>query len=111
MFRENISAPKNPCRIESSLQRRHLAQVLVTIKLAQIFAFQLSNSMLGGDCSAHLNRASDELTINGPGFFGFIIVARQDVHVHVIVADVSENGVTKISATQSVLIKAQHSSE
>src|SRR5438132_14162862 len=106
MFRENISAPKNPCRIESSLQRRHLAQVLITIKLAQIFAFQLSNSMLGRDCSAHLNRAPDELTRNGPGFFRFIIIARQGVYVNVIDAHMSGACVRKTSDPQSVLVEA-----
>ena len=45
-FREHISAPQNSRRIESSLQRRHLAQMPVTIKFAQIFALQLPNSVL-----------------------------------------------------------------
>jgi len=38
----------------------------------------------------------------------FVIIARQYVDMDVIVADVPKNCVAKISATQTVLIKAQH---
>src|SRR5258708_1178725 len=90
-FRKDIPSAQDPRRIEGSLQRRHLAQMFFAVKLAQVIALQFSEAVLGRDCAADRNCALDECQINLPGPCGFVIVARQDVHVHVIVADVTED--------------------
>src|SRR5437773_2057212 len=63
------------------------------------------------------NRTSDfhgppnKPMIDFPCLYGFIIVTRQDVHMNVIVADVTEDRITQVAAAQILLIEAQHARE
>ena len=107
-IRKHIPTSQNTPRIKSVFQGSHLTQVFVTVKLAQVFAFQLSYTMFSGNRTALFNCAANEAPVNLPGPRRFVIIARQDVDVDVIVADVPKDCVAKISATQTILIKAQH---
>src|ERR1051325_5886520 len=85
--------------------------MLITVKLSQVLAFQFSDPMLSRDRAANFNGAANELTIDGPGLLSFIIIARKDVHVHMIVADVAKDGIAQVAISQALLVKAKHSRE
>src|SRR6266404_9407701 len=102
---KHIPASQNSLRIEGPLQLRHLPQMLFTVKLKQIVAFQLANAVFGRDCATHIDGPTNECSINLPGPFGFDIIARKNVHVHVIVADMAKDCVFEITAPQRLLIK------
>src|SRR5690242_13564401 len=103
-FIKHISAPENPSGIESAFQPRHLAQMCVAVELNQVFSFQLSDSVFGGNCAANFDGMMNESTVNLPSLRGFIVISRQDVYMHVVVADMSEDRVTQIPAAQQVLV-------
>src|SRR5437016_12350489 len=64
--------------------------------------------MFSGNRTADIDCAADEAPVNLPGPGRLVIVAWQDVHMDVIVADVAKDCVTKIASTKTVLVEAQH---
>src|SRR5438067_7546925 len=83
----------------------------IAVELSQVFSLQLSDSMFGGNCAANFDSTANEYTINLPRFGGFIVILRQDVYMHVVVADVTEDRVTQIPAAERILVELQHVSE
>jgi len=61
--------------------------MLFAVKLSQVLAFQLSNSVLGGNRAAYSNCAMNERPIDFPCPRCFIVIARQNVYVDMIVAE------------------------
>ena len=84
--------------------------MLIVIHFAQVLAFQFADAMLGGNRAAKLHGAVDKTAINFPGLRGLNVVARQNVDVHVIVADVAKDmrdeGTKAIQSTSVMLVGA-----
>src|SRR2546425_4068834 len=105
ILRKHVSSSQYASRIERFLQLSHLTQVLIPIKLAQVFAFEFADAMLRGNRSADFDCAANKGPVNLARLHRFVVVARQDIDVDVVVADVAKDRVAKISATQTILIK------
>src|SRR5262249_42519615 len=83
--------------------------MLLAVKHCQVFSLKLPDAVLGGDRAADGYRPANETAVDLPGPRRFVTIARENVHVHMVVPDVTEDCVTQISIAQRVLIKPQHS--
>src|ERR1043165_8302831 len=91
LFGEDVAAAEDAGRVEGALELRHLAQGRLAVEGAQVLALDLADGALD---EAAVGRARGRL---------FGVVAREDVDVDVVVADVAEDDVRQTARAQRLL--------